>query len=371
MASLCRKRITNGGESNYHIFINSVKGISKILQYSGLAAKDVRIVCSQSKNSQSRNLSYLPKNFSISNTYDEVKPINFYTSTCFEGQDIYDENGRIFIVSDGYANHTKIDIQTSLIQICGRIRNSKYKNEVTQIYSTSKYKNISIEEFTKRMEAKIAEAENNAKHLNNLSDGLKGRIINNIMRDNEPYITVENNTIVVDRNVAKLEIVNYNIVNGIYLTQCNMLRELKKTGLNVTDSREIVFQESESVSYTPKMTFKQAFLEYCKLRENAPEYSIGRNYSIERIEFDKPLVKQAYEILGKDEVEHLKYHSSNIKRVLIAKSTDSENFKIFKMLEQAFPKQEPIPAAKIKCKIQEIYDTLGIRRTAKATDLNN
>ena len=86
MASLCRKRITNGGESNYHIFINSVKGISKILQCSGLAADDVRIVCSQSKNSQSRNLSYLPKNFSISNTYDEVKPINFYTSTCFEGK---------------------------------------------------------------------------------------------------------------------------------------------------------------------------------------------------------------------------------------------------------------------------------------------
>ena len=371
MASLCRKRIANGGESNYHIFINSVKGISKILQYSGLAVKDVRIVCSQSKNSRSRNLSYLPKNFSISNTYDEVKPINFYTSTCFEGQDIYDENGRIFIVSDGYENHTKIDIQTSLIQICGRIRNSKFKNEVTQIYSTSKYRDISIEEFTKRMEAKISEAENNAKHLNNLSDDLKGRIINNIMRDNEPYITVENNTIVVDRNVAKLEIVNYNIVNGIYLTQCNMLRELKKTGLNVTDSREIVFQESESVSYTPKMTFKQAFLEYYKLRENAPEYSIGRNYSIERIEFDKPLVKQAYEILGKDEVEHLKYHTSNIKRILIAKSTDSENLKIFKMLEQAFPKQEPIPAAKIKCKIQEIYDTLGIKRTAKATDLNN
>ena len=67
----------------------------------------------------------------------------------------------------------------------------------------------------------------------------------------------------------------------------------------------------------------------------------------------------------------MKYHTSNIKRVLIAKSTDSENLKIFKMLEQAFPKQEPIPAAKIKCKIQEIYDTLGIKRTAKATDLNN
>jgi predicted DNA-binding transcriptional regulator len=170
IAKLCQQRIANGGETNYHIFINTVLGITDIIHMAKLKPEDVRIVCSLSGKSETLNKSKIPDGFTISSTSDPVKTINFYTSTCFEGQDIYDENGRAFIVSERYKNHTKMDIRTTMIQIFGRIRNSKYKNEVIQIYSTSKYSDVSIDEFKKTIEKEVEDAEKDVAMLNNLSE---------------------------------------------------------------------------------------------------------------------------------------------------------------------------------------------------------
>lgn len=64
-------------------------------------------------------------------TLDEPKKINLLTLTVFEGADFYDEDGKIFIVSDGTKTHTIVDISTSFQQIAGRIRTSKYSNYIT------------------------------------------------------------------------------------------------------------------------------------------------------------------------------------------------------------------------------------------------
>ena len=119
MANLCRRRKNNDSCINFHIFINSVEGIAKIIKIAGLKAEEVRIICSNGKESACRNQGKLPEGFFIVNTSEPVKTFNFYTSTCFEGQDIYDENGRTFIVSEPYKKHTMVDISTSFLQICG------------------------------------------------------------------------------------------------------------------------------------------------------------------------------------------------------------------------------------------------------------
>ena len=123
MARLCKSRANKGGEDNYHIFLNSVEGISRIAKLGGLKPEDCRIVCSQSDDSKEKNQKKLGE-FKIQTTKDPVKTFNFYTSTCFEGQDIFDKVGRTFIVSEPNKDHTKMDVMTSLLQICGRIRDS-------------------------------------------------------------------------------------------------------------------------------------------------------------------------------------------------------------------------------------------------------
>ena len=156
MARICKCRVKHGGDENYHIFLNSVQGISKIIRLAGLVPEDCRIVCSVSEDSARQNQEKLPPGFSIGSTIEPVRLFNFYTSTCFEGQDIFDENGRTFIVSEKYKDQTKMDIQTSLLQICGRIRDSRYRTEITQFYSFSKYKDVSREEFEAEINREVA-----------------------------------------------------------------------------------------------------------------------------------------------------------------------------------------------------------------------
>ena len=77
--------------------------------------------------------------FPRSSTKDTVMRINLYTSTAFEGCDIYDRDGMTFIVSDTRKRHSLIDISTSMIQICGRVRDSRY-GEIVHLYDTLPYK---------------------------------------------------------------------------------------------------------------------------------------------------------------------------------------------------------------------------------------
>lgn len=148
MANKCKERVVDGGDTNYHIFINSVDDIVAIILGAGLSPDNTKVVCASSEGSGKNNKEKLPEGFTIGKAGDPPKTINFYTSTCFEGCDILDEVGETIIVSDSLKRHTMMDISTSFIQIAGRIRNSKYKNKVTQIFSTSRYRmDLSAEEY--------------------------------------------------------------------------------------------------------------------------------------------------------------------------------------------------------------------------------
>ena len=76
MARLCKSRIKNGGDDNFHIFINSVEGIAKIIRRANLSPSDCRIVCSRSESSLSKNKEKLPSGFEIQTTTDPVKLFN-------------------------------------------------------------------------------------------------------------------------------------------------------------------------------------------------------------------------------------------------------------------------------------------------------
>ncbi|MFR4024465.1 MAG: hypothetical protein ACLTZY_00300 [Alistipes indistinctus] len=83
---------------------------TKVIDLAKLTPEQVKVVCSVSGDNGENNQRKLGKDYPIGQPSDPVKKINFYTSTCFEGCDIYDENGVTFIVSDGNKSHTLLDI---------------------------------------------------------------------------------------------------------------------------------------------------------------------------------------------------------------------------------------------------------------------
>ena len=367
MAELCRKRLK--GEdigSNWHIFLNSVEGIGWIIRNAGLTTENTRVVCSQSNGKQ--NAAKL-HGFHISSTSDPVKMFNLYTSTAFEGCDIYDERGRTFIVSDPYKTHTMPDISTSFIQIAGRIRNSIYNGEVIHLYGTTgNHKTVSPDEFERVTWETVKKTEQDLEHINALSEEFRASIIRNLPYINEPFVIEDNGKLTVDRNMAKLEIVGYRVVNGVYSSQVAVEDEMKKKGISIEESDSDTAPKNIQTMTQSRTNFKDIYTRYSEIRREKP-IMFTTDWEIELSEAIYPFIRDAYTKLGDQKIKALKYRVGAIQDALTAMSRVDTDLKIVEMADRRFPKQTPIPVKKIKEELQKIYDTVGLNKRAKATDM--
>lgn len=225
---------------NLHIFVNSVEFIAKAIDLAKLTPEQVKVVCSVSGDNGESNQRKLGKDYPIGQPSAPARKINFYTSTCFEGCDIYDENGVTFIVSDGNKSHTLLDISTLFTQICGRLRDSKYKGEIIHVYSTTKYsREVTLDEFVASTKKVLAEATSYADEINSLSDTARGKTLSKIKYINEQYVRVEDNRLVVDKNLANMDIVNpsiyFDVPTGLSIISYNKVPPAYRQIGRVTD----------------------------------------------------------------------------------------------------------------------------------------
>ena len=367
----CRKVLDGGLPYNLHIFVNSVEFIARVIDMAKLTPNQVKVVCSTSGDNSENNQRKLGKDYPIDQPSDPVKKINFYTSTCFEGCDLYDENGVTFIVSDSNKAHTLLDISTLFTQICGRIRDSKYKREIIHVFSTTKYsREVTLNEYVAATQKTLKEAVQYAQEINALSDKTRVKTLSKIKYINEQYVRIEDNKLVVDKNLANMDIVNFKICRHIYRTYVNLSSELKRNGYFITQHSFSEIIEKLEDKNNARVTFKELFEEYHRLKTSQPFFSLVSHEELcAQIAVKYPLVKQAYEELGTAKVQALKYHVGNIRRELTKQWSVPVERKIVKMINETFAKQASIAKSKVKTELQKIYDSLGIQQTAKATDL--
>ncbi len=199
IVSECVKVLRDELPYNLHIFVNSVEFIAKVIDTLKLAPEAVKVVCSTSGESRQENQRKLGNAYPIGQPSDPAKKINFYTSTCFEGCDIFDPDGVTFIVSDGRKAHTLLDISTLFTQICGRIRDSRYKAQIVHVYSTTKYsKAVTLDEFVAATQRTLADAESYAAEINSLSEATRVKTLSKIPYINEQYVRIADNRLVVE-----------------------------------------------------------------------------------------------------------------------------------------------------------------------------
>ncbi len=316
-----------------------------------------------------------------------MKRINFYTSTCFEGCDLYDENGKVYIVSDRKKSHTLLDISTLGIQICGRIRDSKYKTKIGHIFTETRYnKFLSYKEFKESTQKQLSETKDWLNAVNQMDDKNRKKTINLIEHNNksglnEMYIHNENDRLEIDENLINLDIVNFKITKCLYQHRVLLQHEYLRNNFNLTDEKQVIYTDKLAENPKSKISFKDLFDEYAILREERGNQFIfgNENDRTSLIEQERPLVKEAYNKLGVKKVKEMNYYVGNIKRALINIQTDiSIDAKIVKCLkENGFSDGITIPVKNIKNILKNIYTSLGLRnsygkiKTAKATDLEN
>ena len=208
---------------NLHIFINSMKSISKIVRGSGLS--DYRIICSEDSANKYKLLN-------CENINSSIRKINFYTATCFEGVDIYDPVGKTIVVSDSNVSTTMVDISTLFIQICGRLRDSIYKDQVTFIVNSNNHRYCKYGSFSEFKEMSD-ESEKFGKITEKLfiagNDDYKK--MEQIKYCYETYSNIyvvkdDDNNIIYDPNLKTVDLKNYDIVHNVYASSFSILKNV-------------------------------------------------------------------------------------------------------------------------------------------------
>lgn len=237
-------------DCNYHIFLNSVKTIKEIVTKSGIT--DYKVVCSETSRANIRTLN-------TGSTLDKVYKYNFYTATAFEGCDIFDEKGKTIILCDTHISSTILDIATLVVQICGRIRDSKYKEQVTLILNTTKHRYIGVskEIFFLKVEENVRLGKYTEEKFNTDPDlRYKEKELRSYSEEtyHSFYVNKYDRVIFFDDNLRKMDEYNYKLISEIYKNSISVLKEASENNIIYEEpqKQDWIIAKLESREYTYK-----------------------------------------------------------------------------------------------------------------------
>lgn len=344
-----------------YFFVNSVNSIINIIKSANLTPEEVRVICSNNKANQSK----LGK-FTIQTALDPEKKFNFITSTAFKGCDFYSETGLIHIVSNTINSNTLISIDTDIKQIAGRIRNSNnpFNRLIIHIYNTNNSL-LGEEEFTELINKKIENTNNliagfySMNEVHRESYRIKFKYDEKYNKNNNDYISITDKGDLVFNEFKVLnDKRHYEVTNHLYKNGVNIRKAFIESGYKFKDNQ--IFELLSETDYLIKAT-NGSFKEYCL------EY-INNIDSREYIASRYPLIKDAYEMLGKDKMKSLSYNSNKFIEEL---KFNDNSFKI--LVKQELTNSVVVGSiyttSDIKELINKTYEKLHLNKKGKSTDI--
>lgn len=331
-----------------YIFINSVTSIKQIADTLKLNPDDVKICCAD----RIRNNKLLGE-YQIESVSSPNKKINFFTKKCFQGCNLFTNNGLIIVASDAYRTQTLVDISTTMEQIAGRIRiNDEYqnifRNVIVHLFSTNKNV-MSDEEFDMVMQDKEKEADKLLSGWSKLDKEERQTYIKRMNLDTE-LVSIINGRMV------------YNNLKKQSFIYKQALRKTYKDGISIRDS----FMQSEKFELTNQNKWKDFNIKLAKAMTVSYEQllkdyldSPSESYEQEYPEF--PLIKR---YLKESEMNTLRW---NREKMLKAVEDKKQVDKVFLAIYQpGF-----ISNQDLKGKLKDEFGRLGIKLSPKATLIEN
>ena len=331
-----------------YIFINSVTSIKQIADTLKLNPDDVKICCAD----RIRNNKLLGE-YQIESVSSPNKKINFFTKKCFQGCNLFTNNGLIIVASDAYRTQTLVDISTTMEQIAGRIRiNDEYqnifRNVIVHLFSTNKNV-MSDEEFEMLMQDKEKEADKLLSGWSKLDKEERQTYIKRMNLDTE-LVSIINGKMI------------YNNLKKQSFIYKQALRKTYKDGISIRDS----FMQSEKFELTNQNKWKDFNIKLAKAMTVSYEQllkdyldSPSESYEQEYPEF--PLIKR---YLKESEMNTLRW---NREKMLKAVEDKKQVDKVFLAIYQpGF-----ISNKDLKSKLKDEFGRLGIKLSPKATLIEN
>ena len=331
-----------------YIFINSVTSIKQIADTMKLNPNDVKICCAD----RIRNNKLLGE-YQIESVSSPNKKINFFTKKCFQGCNLFTNNGLIIVASDAYKTQTLVDISTTMEQIAGRIRiNDEYqnifRNVIVHLFSTNKNV-MSDEEFEMVMQDKEKEADKLLSGWNKLDKEERQTYIKRMNLDTE-LVSIINGRMVYN-NLKKQSF--------IYKQE---LRKIYRDGISIRDS----FMQSEKFELTNQNEWEDFNIKLTKAMTVSYEQllkdyldSPSESYEQEYPEF--PLIKR---YLKESEMNTLRWNREKMLKAVEDKK--QVNKALLAIYQPGF-----ISNQDLKGKLKDEFGRLGIKLSPKATLIEN
>ena len=255
-----------------YIFMNSVTSIRQVCDTLDLKEEDVKICCAN----RIRNRKLMDK-YDISSVISPNKKVNFFTSKCFQGCNLFTNNGLIIVVSDASRESMVTDLTSDLVQIAGRLRDNNeyhncFRNFLVHIYST-KSEVMSDEEFEEMMNEKIEQA-NVLISGNSKLNAEESRVMLERMNLTNDVVTIQNDRLV------------YSELKTNYFRYWQNLRKSYKDGISICgayDKRFVISNQQYVTDFEFKMA-KKMVVSYEQLIKDYYE-DFNPEYELEYPEF--------------------------------------------------------------------------------------
>lgn len=378
IVNLINRYLNNEIEGNLYLFVNSLRVMTTIIYHPDiimeLSANNTKLIAS---TNSVRQLPFYggPLNEGGS------KKINMLTSTAFEAVDIHDELGRAVIMADTRLEHTLFDTSTTLIQVIGRFRNSKFKNEI-EIFVKGRSKEIAVS-YEKYRQLLAIENERVKKSLLALK-GLPEKEVEKTLKStfyDLGFIKFEDKQAIFDNNHFKYQLWKYRVSNWIFGSNGNLEASIHgNLKFSVTHKKIIKVKEKASKSSFGQFKFcAEKLVELSSKSSFLTVRGYGANYrglndeetmfiekAIQRFPYIIPAINQ----IGIGTLRKMGFNTSNIKRRLTTKSDLTNQEKIRTLLDLRKLTGKFLSNKEIKNILSTVYHQAGVSKTPIANDIS-
>ncbi|SFS63056.1 DEAD/DEAH box helicase family protein [Lutibacter maritimus] len=337
------------------IYVNSVKDIATICKSLKVSSNNAKVVCSD-KIWNERILKRV--NLKISKINDPNKRLNFFTSKAFAGANLFSNNGLVIVLSNSDKRHTLIDLETSLYQIHGRLReNEQYQNVFRHILIhisasiTANHPGLIVDNYKKKAQQEIDDKIAKSKHLisgfNKLSSKEKESLRKQFL-SNSYFADYDEEKDSFELSELMINFAQYqaNLLYNIYAEGVSVVSAYPKDRFEVSGHSALLFKNEVEIKLATTDNFRSLFEDYIKIKVKDSDA-----YLIERYEQEYPIFEKAYSQLGVFVLYNLKFSRTLIERYMEIYSSwsidnylsslidsDENNFISTKNLKQGFIK---------------------------------
>lgn len=345
-------------EGTVCFFVNSVVMIYSIMKQFGLL-EDSAVYCAPKSRLKLRN------EYSFGNAYsdwsaDTMKKYNFFTGRFFTAFDLeLDYQPDLVMVTDPYVSeYTILDVETDCIQICGRFRNGI--KSATHIYRVNPEivvqsreeieKHISKQEFAYNLIQTLYNSADYKEYRNAFGEILETAPFRKFLYPDftKNWFAIDNeiNSVLVDnRYQAKREIEQWYTDNHFFnpaFENCEYNENDEKLRL-IRGARSVKDKRRKMVQLLSEIEAPNS------------EYALDFINDMRKVD---PFIVEAFETLGKERIEELKYTEKKINEEMIL--TQRKGNKVIRLIKNTFKVGNRYSNEKIVNELTRIFEILNI-----------